>query len=422
VAGETATALAVRKEEAVEVVDAKPCSDLLALMADAKAAEKLVPWTDEEIGKASLAELGERVRLVCSHFKLALISEHDFVMRFKKEFQALRENSRDQGRRLPIPACPTWTEVKKAYFKLSSRQVDRLLADPDKPKAERKRKRRTEKPVVCGDENENLDAPDTFVKEPAADGFVNASTTSAVEEAHYQDSLKPLKESWDTVITTICCRPRAMVSFFRTLEREEQEDILIAISQVLAPVEKAISNLKERYAEAFPDDLAPVASDKREDAPPVVTDEEAGEHEESEEIEKQLCAQHPEWRQPGEPDEQWAARRKEMEKKAREEKKKTRSEASRKAAATRKAQRIPIVLLDGRHGHVVKGGGRKSKSLKCTVEFPDRTTIQEPTEPYCSWAANLDGDLLVPEEWLIDSEYPEERIDDFVRPHVAKTD
>lgn len=139
-ASENATALAVRKEEAVEVVDAKPCPDMLALQADAKAAEELVPWTYEEAEKAPLAELGDRVRLVCSHFKHALISEHDFVMKYRNEFRALRERSRQQGRRLPIPGCPDWTEVKKAYFKTSSRQIDRLLEDPDKPKAERKRK------------------------------------------------------------------------------------------------------------------------------------------------------------------------------------------------------------------------------------------------------------------------------------------
>jgi hypothetical protein len=38
---ESATALAVRKEESVEVMDAKPCPDLLAPLADAKAVETL---------------------------------------------------------------------------------------------------------------------------------------------------------------------------------------------------------------------------------------------------------------------------------------------------------------------------------------------------------------------------------------------
>jgi hypothetical protein len=165
-ASENATALAVRKEQAVEVVDAKPCPDMLALMADAKAAENLVPWTDEQIEKATFAELGERARLVCSHFKFALISEHDFVMRFRKEFQALREKSRDQGRRLPIPGCPTWTQVKKTYFRLSSRQIDRLLEDPDKPKAKRKRK---PQPTAPGSADVTVsNEPEAAPQEPAA--------------------------------------------------------------------------------------------------------------------------------------------------------------------------------------------------------------------------------------------------------------
>lgn len=185
-ASENATALAVRKEEAVEAVDAKPCPDMLALLADAKAAEELVPWTDEEIGKATIAELGERVRLVCSHFKLTLMSEHDFVMRFRKEFLALREKSRQQGRRLPIPGCPDWTELKKEYFRMSSRQIDRLLQDRDEPKAERKPNPKAEEPEPEGTEPE--------VVEPDQPLPVTDAEVARAHEAAAADTLPEVED------------------------------------------------------------------------------------------------------------------------------------------------------------------------------------------------------------------------------------
>jgi hypothetical protein len=185
-ASENATALAVRKEESVEVVDAKPCPDMLALLADAKAAEKLVPWTDEEIDKATAAELGERVRLVCSHFKFTLLSEHDFVMRFRKEFLALREKSRQQGRRLPIPGCPDWTELKKEYFRMSSRQIDRLLEDPDKPKAERKPNPKSEEREPEGLEPEVL--------EPDQPPPVTDAEVARIHEAAAADMLPEVED------------------------------------------------------------------------------------------------------------------------------------------------------------------------------------------------------------------------------------
>jgi hypothetical protein len=248
-ASETATALAVRKEEAVEVVDAKPCPDMLALMADAKAAEKLVPWTDEEIEKATLAELGERVRLVCSHFKLAIISEHDFVMRFRKEFRALREKSRQQGRRLPIPGCPDWTELKKMYFTMSSRQIDRLLEDPDKPKAEREPKPQPEtKPEPDGPTPEVL-VPDQPLPPTEAE-VTEVVAVLAEDQGEESEAQAPIDDDEDTLSAMVGCwrdlfggkpepeRAAAIHSFFSSLGEEYRDDILSA-AKMLALGRKA---------------------------------------------------------------------------------------------------------------------------------------------------------------------------------------
>lgn len=252
-ASENATALAVREEEAVEVVDAKPCPDMLALMADAKAAEELVPWTDEEIGKATLAELGERVRLVCSHFKLAIISEHDFVMRFRKEFLALREKSRQQGRRLPIPGCPDWTELKKMYFTMSSRQIDRLLEDPDKPKAERKPKPQPEtKPEPEGPEPEVL-VPDRPLPPTEAE-VTEVVVAGAENQGEESEAQAPIDDDEDTLSAMVGCwrdlfggkpepeRAAAIHSFFSRLGEEYWDDIFSAAKMLALGRKEQLEN------------------------------------------------------------------------------------------------------------------------------------------------------------------------------------
>ena len=124
-------------------------------------------------------------------------------------------------------------------------------------------------------------------------------------------------------------------------------------------------------------------------------------------------AEHPEWRQRGETDEQWAARKKEREKKVR-------SEAARLAAATRKAQRIPIQLEDGRTGHIVRGGGIRSRSREFTVEVSDGTVLKVQKDDYRSQAENMRYDeCYVPGSWLDDDfNLPAERVSDFLRPYM----
>jgi hypothetical protein len=262
VASENETALAVRKEKAVEVVDAKPCLDLLALAADAKAAEELVPWTDEEIGKATLAELGERVRLVCSHFKFTLMSEHDFVMRFRKEFQALREKSRQQGRRLPIPGCPDWTELKKEYFTMSSRQIDRLLEDPDKPKAERKPKQKAEEPEPEGPEPEVVepDQPPPLTDAEVARIHEAAAADAEAQQRETPETKKPGRRDrpslWSVaadfrrVFSSHYQRDKRIKLFFQEVGEQFYDDIREAANSLVTPTKDRLASRSEAAKKA----------------------------------------------------------------------------------------------------------------------------------------------------------------------------
>ena len=106
------------------------------LMLAAGQAENLVPLTEEEADAMTVAQLGDRAALIFSHYKCTLMSERDFILKFRAELNVLRRKTTQQGRRLPIPGCPTWGEVKKAYFRLSGRQIDVLLANPKPRKKE----------------------------------------------------------------------------------------------------------------------------------------------------------------------------------------------------------------------------------------------------------------------------------------------
>jgi hypothetical protein len=119
-----------------EVLVGEIDSTMSDLMLAARQAENLKPLTEEEADAMTVAQLGDRAALIFSHFKFALMSERDFILRFRVELNVLRRKTTQQGRRLPIPGCPTWGEVKKTYFKLSGRQIDALLADPKPDKKE----------------------------------------------------------------------------------------------------------------------------------------------------------------------------------------------------------------------------------------------------------------------------------------------
>jgi hypothetical protein len=111
-------------------------STMSYLMLAARQAENLKPLTEEEADGMTVAQLGDRAALIFSHYKCALMSERDFILKFCVELNVLRRKTTKQGRRLPISGCPTWGEVKKTYFKLSGRQIDALLADPKPDKKE----------------------------------------------------------------------------------------------------------------------------------------------------------------------------------------------------------------------------------------------------------------------------------------------
>jgi hypothetical protein len=151
-ADENAADAAIEKVTVVEVD--RTMSDLVAA---ARRAEALVPLTEAEAEAMTAEELAKRADLIFSHCKLALMSERDFILKFRVELNVLRRKTSGQGRRLPIPGCPTWGEVKKKYFRLSSRQVNNLLADPGKPKAQRKPKPKGEEPEPEGPEPEVLE-------------------------------------------------------------------------------------------------------------------------------------------------------------------------------------------------------------------------------------------------------------------------
>jgi hypothetical protein len=99
-------------------------------------AENLKPLTEKDADGMTVAQLGDRAALIFSHYKWTLMTERDFILKFRVELNVLRRKTTQQGRRLPIPGCPTWGEVKKTYFRLSGRQIDALLADPKPDKTE----------------------------------------------------------------------------------------------------------------------------------------------------------------------------------------------------------------------------------------------------------------------------------------------
>lgn len=130
-----AAGTAIEKVPETKILIGEIDSTLSDLMLAARQAENLEPLTEEEADAMTVEQLGVRAALIFSHYKCTLISERDFILKFRVELNALRRRTSQQGRRLPIPGCLTWGEVKKTYFKLSGRQIDALLASP-KPKKE----------------------------------------------------------------------------------------------------------------------------------------------------------------------------------------------------------------------------------------------------------------------------------------------
>jgi hypothetical protein len=99
------------------------------LARDVKRAEGMTPLTRAQAEAMPLAELAGRAKALLAHWKLALINEHDFIVSFRVELNVLRRRCRQQGRQIVREGSPSWGEIKKA-FRMSGRQIDRLLQEP----------------------------------------------------------------------------------------------------------------------------------------------------------------------------------------------------------------------------------------------------------------------------------------------------
>ena len=175
-------------------------STMSYLMLAARQAENLKPLTEEEADGMTVAQLGDRAALIFSHYKCALMSERDFILKFCVELNVLRRKTTKQGRRLPISGCPTWGEVKKTYFKLSGRQIDALLADP---KPDRKELEPTEvrEITVSDDQSETPMPSDEAVgkiheaaDEPDQPPPVTDAEVARIHEAAAADTLPEVED------------------------------------------------------------------------------------------------------------------------------------------------------------------------------------------------------------------------------------
>lgn len=142
-----------------EVLVGEIDSTMSYLMLAARQAENLKPLTEEEADGMTVAQLGDRAALIFSHYKCTLMSERDFIMRFRVELNVLRRKTTQKGRRLPIPGCPTWGEVKKTYFRLSGRQIDALLADPKPDRKEPEPEPTEDREITVSDDQPETPTP-----------------------------------------------------------------------------------------------------------------------------------------------------------------------------------------------------------------------------------------------------------------------
>jgi hypothetical protein len=168
------------------------------LMLAARQAENLKPLTEEEAEAMTVAQLGDRAALIFSHYKCALMSERDFILRFRVELNVLRRRTTQQGRRLPIPGCPTWGEVKKTYFKLSGRQIDALLADPKPDKKEPEPEPTEVRDITVSDDQPEAptpsEGPEPEVLEPDQPLPVTDAEVARVYEAAAADTLPDIED------------------------------------------------------------------------------------------------------------------------------------------------------------------------------------------------------------------------------------
>jgi len=78
---------------------------------------------------------------------------------------------------------------------------------------------------------------------------------------------------------------------------------------------------------------------------------------------------------------------------------------------------VPIVLEDGRSGHVIAGMGDRTKRTMYGVRLEDGGRAEVRKRLYAT-PANLAGLCLVPKAWLVDGEAPLEKVPEFLKGQV----
>jgi hypothetical protein len=238
-----AAGTALEKVPKVEVLVGEIDSTMSDLMLAARQAENLRPLTEEEADGMTVAQLGDRAALIFSHYKCTLMSERDFILRFRVELDVLRRKTTQQGRRLPIPGCPTWGEVKKTYFKLSGRRIDALLADPKPSKKEPEPEPTEVREITVGD-----DQPETPTPSNEAAEKIQEAARGLMEE-----KLKSLTFSTDL-------RTHLLASFPDIVNLVEDE-IVCSNDRRLEPMKEFFHTLPPHFLDV----LASAAFDVREE-------------------------------------------------------------------------------------------------------------------------------------------------------------
>jgi hypothetical protein len=191
-----AAGTALEKVPETEVLVGEIDSTMSDLMLAARQAENLKPLTEEEANGMTVAQLGDRAALIFSHYKCTLMSERDFILKFRVELNVLRRKTTQQGRRLPIPGCPTWGEVKKTYFKLSGRQIDALLADPKPDKKEPEPEPAEDREITVSDDQPETPTPgeEPEILEPDQPLPVTDVEVARIHEAAAADTLPDIED------------------------------------------------------------------------------------------------------------------------------------------------------------------------------------------------------------------------------------
>jgi hypothetical protein len=82
---------------------------------------------------------------------------------------------------------------------------------------------------------------------------------------------------------------------------------------------------------------------------------------------------------------------------------------------------VPIVLEDGRSGHVIAGMGKLTKRTRYDVRLETGERLQVPKKAYGT-PASLKGLSLVPKAWLVDGEVSLDQVPDFLGGQVPATE